>query len=418
MEQSERKSDGEGYSRPRIGIITALAKEHAAVCAMLDNRREVVRAGRPYEIGSMPARSGAPHTVVVGLLPTAGNNIAGIVSTILALDFPSVQDLIVVGIAGAAPNPRKPDQHVRLGDVVATGERGIVQYDHVKRLEDEQQHRAPPRAPSFRLLMATRILESERRQGLKPWLAEFNRTAGLAEVARPTSADRLRETPPATDWVEHPVDPGRVEGEPRVFMGTIGSANIVLADAVYRDKIRDKFDLRAFEMEVSGLADASWVLGREYFAVRGTCDYCDGDKNDIWQGYASAIAAAYARALLAATDNAVDGLPETASPIEALSHGVQDWIKPIRTKRNRYLRWAIAAGTTFAAVGWTWPNSATPLVAFVAGSLLVFFAFRRDFETAHQKQQKVNSVLRSLGAQPPASDFARIAREVAELLRR
>jgi len=32
--------------------------------------------------------------------------------------------------------------------------------------------------------------------------------------------------------------------------------------------------------------------------VRGICDYCDDNKNDLWQGYAAVVAAAYTRALL------------------------------------------------------------------------------------------------------------------------
>ena len=53
-------------------------------------------------------------------------------------------------------------------------------------------------------------------------------------------------------------------------------------------------------MEGSGIADATWTSGASYIVIRGICDYCDGRKNDLWQGYASVVAAAYARALLAA----------------------------------------------------------------------------------------------------------------------
>jgi nucleoside phosphorylase len=31
--------------------------------------------------------------------------------------------------------------------------------------------------------------------------------------------------------------------------------------------------------------------------IRGISDYCDTHKNDIWHGYAAAVAAAYARQL-------------------------------------------------------------------------------------------------------------------------
>jgi nucleoside phosphorylase len=36
--------------------------------------------------------------------------------------------------------------------------------------------------------------------------------------------------------------------------------------------------------------------------IRGICDYCDTHKNDQWQRYAAATAAAYAKELLQVTD--------------------------------------------------------------------------------------------------------------------
>src|SRR5262249_4732570 len=98
--------------------------------------------------------------------------------------------------------------------------------------------------------------------------------------------------------IEHPEDPERFEGQPRVFLGLIASSNAVLKDPVKRDKLRDQFSARAIEMETAGLADAAWVLDIGYLGVRGICDYCDPNKNDDWQPYAALAAAAYVRALL------------------------------------------------------------------------------------------------------------------------
>src|SRR5258708_4191882 len=46
-------------------------------------------------------------------------------------------------------------------------------------------------------------------------------------------------------------------------------------------------------MEGFGIADAAWVANIGYLVVRGTCDYCNSTKNDIWHPYAALIAAAY-----------------------------------------------------------------------------------------------------------------------------
>lgn len=58
------------------------------------------------------------------------------------------------------------------------------------------------------------------------------------------------------------------------------------------------FNVKAVEMEGSGIADASWSLKVGYMAIRGICDYADSNKNDRWQEYAAMVAAAYTRALL------------------------------------------------------------------------------------------------------------------------
>ena len=98
--------------------------------------------------------------------------------------------------------------------------------------------------------------------------------------------------------IPHPVDPRRQPGLPRVFVGPIASANTLLRHPGKRDAIAHRFGVRAFEMEGSGVGDATWAAETGYLLVRGTCDYADSDKNDAWHAYAAIIAAAYARALL------------------------------------------------------------------------------------------------------------------------
>ena len=78
----------------------------------------------------------------------------------------------------------------------------------------------------------------------------------------------------------HPLDPERCLGKPRVHRGAIGSANILLKHPTYRDKIRDKFGVRAIEMEGGGAMDAGWAANKDVMVVRGICDCCDDYKND------------------------------------------------------------------------------------------------------------------------------------------
>ena len=87
--------------------------------------------------------------------------------------------------------------------------------------------------------------------------------------------------------------------EPRVFYGMIGSSNTLLKDAKERDQLRAEYPtLRCIEMESAGAAEAAWQSSRRFIFVRGICDYCDTHKNDQWQEYAAAAAAAYVQCLL------------------------------------------------------------------------------------------------------------------------
>ena len=105
----------------RIGIVTALPKEFAAMRAMLDEHKEKRVADDPnhYAIGTIPTSDGTRHhTVVLTLLKDLGNNSASIGTTHLIRSFPSVEDILMVGIAGGIPAPESPHDHVRLGDIV------------------------------------------------------------------------------------------------------------------------------------------------------------------------------------------------------------------------------------------------------------------------------------------------------------
>jgi nucleoside phosphorylase len=287
---------------PQFGIITALPKEFAAVKVVLDNPYMATageRGGRQYLIGDIPSAHGGAHTVAVAILPAMANNSAAARAALLLERFPSIQHILMVGIAGAAPNPDNPDEHVRLGDIVVSNAVGVVQYDYVAEKLADVMHRAPPRPPSAELLEAVALLEAAELTEERPWLESLLRFKSNNRFARPLAdTDRLAKTPPETGWITHPHDPSRIPDAPRVFIGPIGSANKLLRNPVTRDNIARKFSVRAFEMEGSGIADAAWTQDAGYIVIRGTCDYCDANKNDVWHNYAAAVAAAYTRALL------------------------------------------------------------------------------------------------------------------------
>jgi nucleoside phosphorylase len=300
--ESPRKVQKKASQPPKIGIITALPKEMAAVRAILSKvqRPRIKRAGgmKEYYVGSIPDRSGGEHRVALGLAGM-GNNQAAARATNLLRDFPSVKTIVMVGIAGGIPNPEKPEHHVRLGDVVVSGEPGIIQYDLVKDTDGQLEYRFPARPPSASLLEAARIMEAEMLGGADPISVHVKKAiAKLGWRRPPANSDILYSSDDPSLRIPHPRDTSRVVGKPRVFISPIASANVLLKNSRRREEIRDRFGVKAVEMESSGIADSTWDLEVTYFAIRGICDYCNTKKNDLWQQYAALIAAAYARTLL------------------------------------------------------------------------------------------------------------------------
>ena len=293
----------------RFGIVAALPKEFAAVRAMLDESEPRSIEGDPndYLIGLIPSVDGSGmHRVVVTLLKKTGNNSAAAAASHLVRSFPTITDVLMVGIAGGVPKPDSVEKHVRLGDIVVSTESGVVQYDNGKLAEGKLEIRDTSQAPSAALVGKVKFLEAERLAGRRPWEAHFARTRDLEGTARPPAdTDRLFSAHDPTIRLRHPKDPIRPRGYPKLHYGRIGSANTLLKDPRARDALSNDLNLRAFEMEGSGIADGTWIAGRSYILVRAVSDYCDLHKNDVWQGhvdvwqgYAAVAAAAYARALI------------------------------------------------------------------------------------------------------------------------
>lgn len=288
-----------------IGILTALPKECAAVEAVFGPT--VVKAaegeggGRSYSVARLASTFGGEHVLAIALLPDAGNCSAATRATKLLGHCPRVRHLVMVGIAGAVPNPGNAEHHVRLGDIVVSDRNGVVQYRYEKLSDSFAELRSPPRPPGAALTDAVRSLQKSEVFGQRSWEKHIERavsTIGDSAMRPPVGADRLHEWNEGWTKTAHPKDPLRRKGLPRVFFGPIASADVLLKRTSLRDSLRDKHKVKAVEMEGAGVADASWLDAAGYLVVRGTCDYCNKDKGDSWQLYAAIIAAAYARSVI------------------------------------------------------------------------------------------------------------------------
>ena len=308
--------DTNSPSTPTVGIITALPHEAAAVRAILGDPPELPvpgsGAGRRYWAANIRAKHGG-HGIVIAQTAGMGNNHAAIRASQLLAHFPRVESIIMCGIAAGVPHPdRDPEHDVRLGDIVVSNQKGVVQYDFIKRAVDKEsgevleEARASPIPPSAELLEAVQVLETEVYFGKRPW--EEVLAQGLAGLnwTRPDPQTDPLNVPSGQAVPVPPLNRERRPGQPRVFLGPVAAANILLKDPTTREALRKQFGAKAVEMESSGIADATWSHGIGYLVVRGVCDYGDGTKKDLWQQYAALAAAAYVRALL-------ESMPGTAA---------------------------------------------------------------------------------------------------------
>ena len=105
----------------------------------------------------------------------------------------------------------------------------------------------------------------------------------------------------------------RTTNVPVIHYGLIGSANQVMRHGITREKLRQERGIICFEMEAAGLMDNFPCL-----VIRGICDYSDTHKDESWQPYAAATAAAYAKELLEVIPHVqVTKTPATANSIKA-----------------------------------------------------------------------------------------------------
>ncbi len=290
---------------PTFGIVTAMPEEFAAVRFMLDDEERLnVRGDRAnYFIGTMPsAVADEPHVVVVTLLGETANSSAADGCANLARSFGTVNCVVMCGIAAGVPAVTEPRKHVRLGDVVVASW-GIVDYDHVvDRPDGTEQRQSHPR-PSSLLKHAANLVETHERMGNRPWEAHIDAAVSLhPDFARPPAdTDVVYATDGGTAVLPHP-DPltsGHRPGRPKVHHGHIGSADRSLRNLARRDEVAARHDLRALEMEGTGIGKSSFANGLEWYVVRGISDYGDLRTGHLWRNHAALVAAAYVKALLA-----------------------------------------------------------------------------------------------------------------------
>ncbi|GFF43165.1 isoform 2 of serine/threonine-protein phosphatase 6 regulatory ankyrin repeat subunit A [Aspergillus udagawae] len=331
------------HSDYTVGWLCALSKEQTAATGMLDQIHSPLpkpsNDPNAYTLGSI-----GKHNIVIACLPKGkyGTISASMVATWMVNTFPSIKVGLMVGIGGGIP-PK-----VRLGDVVVSAPvdqfPGVVQWDLGKAegCGNFKRTGALNNPPSALLTALTKLETRHEMHGSKihDYLNDFGgKYPRLA--SKYTWSDALKDplfTPEISHrprsrwqfifsillekilallgcllgwWVFAPMDRGAEQvtstahvelsrtrsrpGNTRVHYGLIASGNQVVKDAEFRNRLDESLsgNVLCVEMEAAGLMNDFPCI-----VIRGISDYADSQKNNDWQEYAAAVAAAYAKELL------------------------------------------------------------------------------------------------------------------------
>ncbi|KAL7800598.1 hypothetical protein V8C43DRAFT_274341 [Trichoderma afarasin] len=294
-----------------VAWIAPLEIEAQAALHLLDNRHQGRFPLTPRDDYIFQAGDACGHNIIIATLPAGevyGTRSAAALATQVKKFFPNLWFGLLVGIAAGLPNlSRNPPLDIRLGDVLvglSVGDNaGLIDYDLGKETG----------ADGFQLLRAGHALAKT---------ATVVRSAiGSIKIRAPNDSNDVLQHYKRIEHKEHPfgtfADPGQGrdtlyqvdesgvespmfrERRPdskriRVWYGPIGSGDKLMKNAQKRNELRDKYNIIGLEMEAAGTMDQIPVG-----VIRGVCDYGDEHKNDEWQPFAAAMAAAYARAILA-----------------------------------------------------------------------------------------------------------------------
>ncbi|KAF3170382.1 Ankyrin Repeat [Orbilia oligospora] len=311
-----------------VGLIYVKPLEMDAILTMLDEEHESLRLNEDDDNEYTLGRIGPHNVLVVG--PPRGEEGKVAVSTVVnqvRLSFKNIKMGLLVGIGDGVP---RNGHDVRLGDVVVSAPEygpAVVQYD-LGRLNTDGVIEVigtlgkPPR----QLLNVANIVRSQYLRLMEGEESFFHQHLKRFEhfprlkctYSHPEIPDIL--FPPSyfhedsTDCESHhghlQVSREERSQDIEIHYSTILSGDSTMSCGMRRDKLSAQHhNALCFETAAAGLMDNFPCL-----VIRGISSYADSHKNEAWEGYAAATAAAYAREILCtmAERVAVELKPSTA----------------------------------------------------------------------------------------------------------
>ncbi|KAL7803874.1 putative wd40 protein [Trichoderma afarasin] len=300
-----------------VGWICAIPTELVAALAFLDEEHDPPKELDPNDYNNYQLGKISNHYVAIACLPAGEHGIAAAAgaATNLLRSFPNIRFGLMVGIGGGAPTSH---HDIRLGDVVVStpgdGKGGVFQYDFGITMQNQAFVETgfldqPPRLlrtavaglkTHYEIYGHTLTEEVNKALQRKPRLQKtYSRPqtddilykSAYTHISGPWEACEACDDDPSNTIPRRPRDEN--DDDSIIHYGLIASANQRMENAIIRDKLAMEKGVLCFEMEAAGLMNHFPCL-----IIRGICDYADTHTNDNWQGYASMIAAAYARDLI------------------------------------------------------------------------------------------------------------------------
>lgn len=301
--------DRMSYENYTVAVICAMSFEMSAVRYMLD--REHPRLQRKegdlniYVLGELYG-----NNIVLACLPgNQGKGSAATVATNLARTFPAITLRFLVGIGGGVPSK---EHDIRLGDVVVSmpsGEYGgVVQYDLGKKtdygfvLKGFLQPPPPLLRSAVETMRSDHLVSDNKIEEFISQMIQKGPRLSTTYQQPSTKSDILFNKGYPHEFNQSTCDrcdrqrvvnrnirqfPG-----PEIHYGLIASGDTVMRSSSTTAATYLK-DVLCFEMEAAGLMTEYSCL-----VIRGISDYADSHKNDKWQFYAAATAAACTKELL------------------------------------------------------------------------------------------------------------------------
>ncbi|CAB3373765.1 Hypothetical predicted protein [Cloeon dipterum] len=324
--------------QPTIAVVTSLYCEKLAVDSMLSDTETYVRfttvgESNVYTLGTLGC-----HRVVTTKLPTSGHTreamtAAGNTTTRLLGTFQQVEYVFLIGVGGGVPHYTDESKHVRLGDVVVSHPgnppKGYV-YCYCDSLNQDQegncQFETKKWCPkSLELQSLAQKVKDEADAGEEPaWLKHLlaaqvhlgrnNESESSIDFTRPSEeTDKLYMNigPREVIEVAHPVPSEganpRLEGCPRLHLGSVASGRYVVKDESCRQQFASKNEILAYDPELDAAVQSVQGNCRDNFmSIRGISDYRDGSRRNDWQPYSALAAASVMKAIVLGMEEPVD----------------------------------------------------------------------------------------------------------------